>query len=316
MNLMINDRNHPKQLFSTNKEGIPWEEASKAAYSNGLLAGWVRRSRLLNILYVLLCVSVTLTVPVFVLSFTIAVGKLHVDLTVEFLLWLAFPIFLILDVVLGLFYCYISGYKDRKYYVALAEDGKGCWDPVDPSIGYTNLSVPIIVQGRLETFLCVCPEHLWDSACETRDSYFPLALDLDDRFRQFRKVPIPSEVMFLTPDVSRSFLPTGRTHKSDCLQRGWCTRPSRSGGLTGWRWRKHRRLCLVNRVGWCLGCWMITGRARTGTRNTETRTLRCCTGLLRRNLRTVKAWSSRNSLVKTLSAKNGYNSIGAGRCVT
>ena len=206
MNLMINDRNHPKQLISTNKEGIPWEEASKAAYSNGLLAGWVRRSRLLNILYVLLCVSVTLTVPVFVLSFTIAVGKLHVDLTVEFLLWLAFPIFLILDVVLGLFYCYISGYKDRKYYVALAEDGKGCWDPVDPSIGYTNLSVPIIVQGRLETFLCVCPEHLWDSACETRDSYFPLALDLDDRFRQFRKVPIPSEVMFLTPERQQEFL--------------------------------------------------------------------------------------------------------------
>ena len=146
MNLMINDRNHPKELFSTNNTGIPWEEASKAAYSHGLLAGWARRSRLLNILYVLLCVSVTLTVPVFVLSFTIAVGKLHVDLTVEFLLWLAFPIFLILDVVLGLFYCYISGYKDRKYYVALAEDGKGYWDPVDPSIGYTNLSVPMIVR--------------------------------------------------------------------------------------------------------------------------------------------------------------------------
>lgn len=206
MNLMNNDANHPKQLFSTNKEGIPWEEASKAAYSHGLLAGWARRSRLLNILYVLLCVSVTLTVPVFVLSFTIAVGKLHVDLTVEFLLWLAFPIFLILDVVLGLFYCYISGYKDRKYYVALAEDGKGYWDPVDPSIGYTNLSVPIIVQGRLETFLCVCPEHLWDSARETMDSYFPLVLDLNDRFRRLRKVPIPSEVMFLTPERQQEFL--------------------------------------------------------------------------------------------------------------
>lgn len=206
MNLMINDRNHPKELFSTNNTGIPWEEASKAAYSHGLLAGWARRSRLLNILYVLLCVSVTLTVPVFVLSFTIAVGKLHVDLTVEFLLWLAFPIFLILDVVLGLFYCYISGYKDRKYYVALAEDGKGYWDPVDPSIGYTNLSVPMIVRGRLETFLCVCPEYLWDSARETMDSYFPLVLDLNDRFRRLRKVPIPSEVMFSTPERQQEFL--------------------------------------------------------------------------------------------------------------
>lgn len=206
MNLMINDRNHPKQLFSTNKEGIPWEEASKAAYSNGLLAGWVRRSRLLNILYVLLCVSVTLTVPVFVLSFTIAVGNLHVDLTVEFLLWLAFPIFLILDVVLGLFYCYISGYKDRKYYVALAEDGKGYWDPVDPSIRYTNLSVPMIVRGRHETFLCVCPEYLWDSARETRDSYFPLVLDLNDRFRRLRKVPIPPEVMFRISERQGEFL--------------------------------------------------------------------------------------------------------------
>lgn len=203
---MINDRNHPKQLFSTNNTGIPWEEASKAAYSHGLLAGWARRSRLLNILYVLLCVSVNLTVPVFVLSFTIAVGKLHVDLTVEFLLWLAFPIFLILDVVLGLFYCYISGYKDRKYYVALAEDGKGYWDPVDPSIGYTNLSVPMIVRGRLETFLCVCPEYLWDSARETMDSYFPLVLDLNDRFRRLRKVPIPSEVMFSTPERQQEFL--------------------------------------------------------------------------------------------------------------
>lgn len=206
MSLMINDRNHPKQLFSTNKEGIPWEEASKAVYSRWLLAGWARRSRLLNILYVLLCVSVTLTVPVFVLSFTIAVGKLHVDLTVEFLLWLAFPIFLILDVVLGLFYCYISGYKDRKYYVALAEDGKGYWDPVDPSIGYTNLSVPIIVRGRHETFLCVCPEYLWDSARETMDSYFPLILDLNDRFRRLRKVPIPPEVMFSTPERQQEFL--------------------------------------------------------------------------------------------------------------
>lgn len=206
MNLMINDRNHPKELFSTNNEGIPWEEASKVAYSRRLLAGWVRRSRLLNILYVLLCVSVALTVPVFVLSFAIAIGKLHVDLTVEFLLWLAFPIFLILDVVLGIFYCYISGYKDRKYYVALAEDGKGYWDPVDPSIGYTNLSVPMIVRGRHETFLCVCPEHLWGSARETMDSYFPLVLDHNDRFRRLHKVSIPSEVMFRTPERQSEFL--------------------------------------------------------------------------------------------------------------
>ena len=184
MNIINNDKNHPKELFSTNNEGIPWEEASKVAYSRRLLAGWVRRSRLLNILYVLLCVSVALTVPVFVLSFAIAVDKIHVDLTVEFLLWLAFPIFLILDVVLGFFYCYISGYKDRKYYVALAEDGKGYWDPVDPSIGYTNLSVPMIVRGKHETFLCVCPEHSWDSARETIDSYFPLVLDHNDRFRR------------------------------------------------------------------------------------------------------------------------------------
>lgn len=206
MTLINNDKNHPKELFSTNNEGIPWEEASKVAYSRGLLAGWVRHSRLLNILYISLCVSVALTVPVFVLSFAIAVGKLHVDLTVEFLLWLAFPIFLILDVVLGFFYCYISGCKDRKYYVALAEDSKGYWDPVDPSIGYTNLSVPMIVRGKHETFLCVCPEHSWDSARETIDSYFPLVLDHNDRFRRLHKVPIPPEVMFRTPERQSEFL--------------------------------------------------------------------------------------------------------------
>ena len=205
MNIINNDKNHPKELFSTNNEGIPWEEASKVAYSRRLLAGWVRHSRLLNILYISLCVSVALTVPVFVLSFAIAVGKLHVDLTVEPLLWLAFPIFLILDVVLGFFYCYASGYKDRKYYVALAEDGKGYWDPVDPSIGYTNLSVPMIVRGKHETFLCVCPEHSWDSACETIDSYFPLVLDHNDRFRRLRKVPIPPEVTVRTPERQGEF---------------------------------------------------------------------------------------------------------------
>ena len=206
MNLVNNDRNHPRQLFSTNIEGIPWEEASKVVYSRWLLAGWARRSRLLNILYVLLCVSVALTVPAFVLSFAIAIDKLHVDPTVEILVEIAFLILFILDMVLGFFYCCASDDTDRKHYAALTKDGKGYWDPVDPSIGYTNLSVPMIVQGRRETFLCVCPEHLWDSACETRDSYFPLTLDLNDKFRRFRKVPIPSEVMFCTPERQQEFL--------------------------------------------------------------------------------------------------------------
>ena len=89
--------------------------------------------------------------------------------------------------------------------MALAEDGKGYWDPVDPSIGYTNLSVPMIVRGRHETFLCVCPEYLWDSACETMDSYFPLVLDFNDRFRLLRKVPIPPEVMVRTPERQGEF---------------------------------------------------------------------------------------------------------------
>ena len=64
----------------------------------------------------------------------------------------------------------------------------------------------MIVRGKHETFLCVCPEHSWDSARETMDSYFPLVLDHNDRFRRLHKVPIPPEVMFRTPERQSEFL--------------------------------------------------------------------------------------------------------------
>lgn len=204
MNLMINDGNHPKELFSTNSTGILWEESSGAVYSGGIRARWVRLSRWLNILLTLFWVSVVAVVLDFVLLLAIAADKFHVDTVTRNIVMGAFSVLCILSFVLLFIYCYASRDKDRDEYVALAKDGEGYWEPIDPSIGYANLSIPMIVRNRRGIFLCVFPEYLWDSARETMERYF----SFEGHGAPFSlwKVPIPSEVMFRTPERQGEFL--------------------------------------------------------------------------------------------------------------
>lgn len=194
MNLVNNDRNHPKELFSTNNTGIPWEEVSGAIYSGGILARWVRLSRLLNILCILSWVSVVAAVLDFVLSVAIFLGNFHVDTVTENIVGVALPVLFMLSFGLLLSFCHLSGVKSRKYYVTLAKDGKGHWGPIVHSIGYANLSIPIIAKNRREIFLCVHPEYSWDSIIESSKSY-PL-FDYYKGFSYLWTVPIPSEIMF------------------------------------------------------------------------------------------------------------------------
>lgn len=204
MNLMINDANHPKELFSPNNTGIPWEEASGAIYSGALIARWVRVSQWSNILLTLFWVSAVAGVLDIVLLLGIAADKFHVDATTRNIVGVAFPVLSMLFFMLLLIYCYVSRDKDRDEYVALAKDGEGYWEPIDPSIGYANLSLPMIVRNRRGIFLCVFPEYLWDSARETMERYFTF----EGHGAPFSlwKVPIPSEVMFSTPERQQEFL--------------------------------------------------------------------------------------------------------------
>ena len=204
MNLVNNDGNHPKELFSTNNTGIPWEEASGAIYSGGILARWVMLSRLLNILLTLFWVSAAAAVLDIVLLLGVVAHKSHVDTATRNIVGVAFPVLCILSFALLFIYCYASRGKDRDDYMALGKDGEGYWEPIDPSISYANLSLPMIVRNRRGIFLCVYPEYLWDSACETMEQYFTF----EGHGAPFTlwKVPIPSEIMFSTPERQGEFL--------------------------------------------------------------------------------------------------------------
>lgn len=204
MNLVNNDRNHPKELFSTNNTGILWEEASGAIYSGGILARWVRLSWWLNILLTLFWVSAVAAVLDLVLLLVIVADKFHVNTATRNIVGVSFPVLCILFFMLLFIYCYASRGKDRDEYMALGKDGEGYWEPIDPSIGYTNLSLPMIVRNRRGIFLCVYPEYLWDSACETMEQYF--TFEGHGAPCSLWKVPIPSEVMFSTPERQQEFL--------------------------------------------------------------------------------------------------------------
>lgn len=173
-------------------------------YSGGILARWVRLSRLLNILLTLFWVSAVAAVLDLVLPLVIVADKFHVDTATKNIVGVSFPVLCILSSVLLFIYCYASRGKDRDDYMALGKDGEGYWEPIDPNIGYANLSLSMIVCNRRGIFLCVYPEYLWDSARETVEQYFTF----EGHGAPFSlwKVPIPSEVMFNTPERQGEFL--------------------------------------------------------------------------------------------------------------
>ena len=137
MNLMINDRNHPKELFSTNNTGIPWEEACKVAYSREQRSIWARNSRKLNTIWALMWASVTATFLLFVLSCILIYGGFHVGLVLENTLGAALVVLVIADFVFLLPVVALPNFnKIRKYYAKLSEDDQdGYWDSVDSNSG-------------------------------------------------------------------------------------------------------------------------------------------------------------------------------------
>ena len=134
---MINDRNHPKELFSTNNTGIPWEEACKVAYSREQRSIWARNSRKLNTIWALMWASVTATFLLFVLSCILIYGGFHVGLVLENTLGAALVVLVIADFVFLLPVVALPNFnKIRKYYAKLSEDDQdGYWDSVDSNSG-------------------------------------------------------------------------------------------------------------------------------------------------------------------------------------
>lgn len=202
MNLMINDRNHPKELFSTNNTGIPWEEACKVAYSREQRSIWARHSRKLNTIWALMWASVTATFLLFVLSCILIYGGFHVGLVLENTLGAALVVLVIADFVFLLPVVALPNFnKIRKYYAKLSEDDQdGYWDSVDSNSGYTNFSMPMIIHNENETFLCVHPRFAWEPIGRTTIMH-----SLSESVYGW-KVPIPSEVMFSTPERQQEFL--------------------------------------------------------------------------------------------------------------
>lgn len=202
MNLMINDRNRPKELFSTNKEGIPWEEACKAAYSREQRSIWARHSRKLNTIWALMWASAAATFLLFVLSCILIYGGFHVGLVLENTLGAALVVLVIADFVFLLPVVALPNFnKVRKYYAKLSDDDQdGYWDSVDSNSGYTNFSMPMIIHNENETFLCVHPRFSWEPIGRTTIMH-----SLSESVYGW-KVPIPSEVMFRTSERQQEFL--------------------------------------------------------------------------------------------------------------
>ena len=202
MSITYNDGNHPKQLFSTNNEGIPWEEACKAAYSRKHRSIWARHSRKLNTIWALMWASVAATFLLFVLSCILIYGGFHVGLVLESTLGVALVVLVIADFVFLLPVVALPNFnKVRRYYAKLSEDDQdGYWDSVDSNSGYTNFSMPMIIHNENETFLCVHPRFAWEPIGRTTIMH-----SLSESVYGW-KVPIPSEVMFRTPERQGEFL--------------------------------------------------------------------------------------------------------------
>ena len=198
------DKHHPQQLFSINNEGIPWEEASGAKNSRDLLTKWKRHSKRLNSIWSLMWVSVVALFLNIGLCFGIAYAGLHVAPAVELILGALFPVSLMLALGFVSFAAFQDLDRERKYCAALAADGEGYWDSVDPDLRYMNLSVPTIIQNECETFLCVTPQFLWASTRDTRKTYYHPNCYGD--FNYFYKMPLPHEVRFYNSERQDEFI--------------------------------------------------------------------------------------------------------------
>lgn len=198
------NKHHPKQLFSINNEGIPWEEASRAKHSLDLLTKWKRHSKRLNAIWILMWVSVAALFLNIGLCFGIAYAGIHVVPAVELITGALFPVFLILSLGFVSFVVFQDLGRGRKYCAALVADSEGCWDPVDPNLGYMNLSVPMIIQDEDEMFLCVAPQFLWASTREDRETYYHPNCYGD--FNYFYKLPLPHEVRFYNSERQNEFM--------------------------------------------------------------------------------------------------------------
>lgn len=198
------DKHHPKQLFSINNEGIPWEEASRAKHSRDLLTKWASHYRHLNTVWILMWVSVVAFFLNIGLCFGIAYAGLHVAPVVELITGVLFLVSLILALGFVSFVVFQDLGRGRTYCAKLVADGEGYWDPIDPDLDYMNLSVPTIIQDEGEKFLCVAPQFLWASIRDTRKTYHHPNCYGD--FNYFYKMPLPHEVKFYNSERQDEFM--------------------------------------------------------------------------------------------------------------
>ena len=198
------DKHHPKQLFSINNDGIPWEEASRAKHSRELLTKWASRYRHLNTVWNLMWGSFAAVFLIMGLYFVAVNVGFQFGSVAKIIIGVLFCISLTLSYLLGFFVALFHINGARKYYATLNADGEGYWDSVDPDLEYMNLSVPMIIQDEGEVFLCVAPQFLWASTRDTRKTYdHP---NCYDDFNYFYKMPLPREVRFYKSERQDEFM--------------------------------------------------------------------------------------------------------------
>lgn len=198
------NKHHPQQLFFINNEGIPWEEASGAKNSRDLLTKWKRHYRHLNNVWILMWGSFASVFLIMGLYFVAVNAGFQFGAVAKIIIGILFCVSVTLAYLLGFFVVLFHINGVRKYYVALIADGEGYWDPVDPNLGYMNLSVPMIIQDEGEMFLCVAPQFLWASTREDRKTYYHPNCYGD--FNYFHKMPLPHEVKFYNSERQDEFM--------------------------------------------------------------------------------------------------------------
>lgn len=198
------DTHHPKQLFSINNEGIPWEEASGAKHSRESLTKWKRHYRHLNNVWNLMWGSFADLFLIMGFYFVAVNAGFQFGAVAKIIIGVLFCVSVTLAYLLGFFVVLFHINGVRKYYATLAADGEGYWESVDPDLGYMNLSVPTIIQDEGEIFLCVAPQFLWASTREDRKTYYHPNCYGD--FNYFYKMPLPHEVRFYNSERQDEFI--------------------------------------------------------------------------------------------------------------
>lgn len=198
------DTHHPKQLFSINNEGIPWEEASGAKHSREPLTKWKRHYRHLNNVWNLMWGSFAALFLIMGFYFVAVNAGFQFGAVAKIIIGVLFCVSVLLAYLLGFFVVLFHINGVRKYYATLTADGEGYWDSADPDLGYMNLSVPTIIQDEGEMFLCVAPQFLWDSTRDTRKTYHHPNCYGD--FNYFYKIPLPHEVKFYNSERQNEFM--------------------------------------------------------------------------------------------------------------